>query len=219
MENLKKIFNTLLDFIYKKRCYFCNSNKECTKMCSQCYSELNFSDYNPNRTIHGVDIFTAGIYEKKLQKMIRGVKYHKQKDLAFFQAKFMWEYFMNISDKNNLPDKLQVIPTPLYKTREQKRGYNHMKLVAEEFCRLSGYILNNKLIKRIKETKPQYKLSRQERMKNLKNAFQVNKSELLDMPVLLLDDICTTGSTFESMIDELHENSINDIICLAAATP
>ena len=55
-------------------------------------------------------------------------------------------------------------------------------------------------------------------MENLSNAFEVDKSKLLDKPILLLDDICTTGSTFESMIQELNKNDIYNITCLATAT-
>ena len=56
------------------------------------------------------------------------------------------------------------------------------------------------LIKRIKDTKPQYKLTRKERLVNLAEAYEVYKSKDLGMPVLILDDICTTGTTFEEMI-------------------
>jgi predicted amidophosphoribosyltransferase len=94
-----------------------------------------------------------------------------------------------------------------------------MELVAEEFCKLSGFTANFELIKRIKDTKPQYKLSRKERMQNLFQAFEVDKSKLLDMPVLILDDICTTGSTFEEMINALKKKGINNIICIAASSP
>ena len=94
-----------------------------------------------------------------------------------------------------------------------------MELVAEEFCKLTGYVQNFELIKRIKDTKPQYKLSRQERMKNLNGAFEVNKDKDLCLPILLIDDICTTGSTFEEMITALKKEGITDIVCLASSNP
>ena len=53
-------------------------------------------------------------------------------------------------------------------------------------------------------------------MDNLKNAFEVLKTT--DKPILIIDDICTTGSTFESMIIELHKKEIYNITCLATAT-
>ncbi len=54
---------------------------------------MEFMDVNANRIINGVDIYCAGVYTKELQKLIRGVKYHRQKVLAYYQAKFMYEYF------------------------------------------------------------------------------------------------------------------------------
>ncbi len=210
-----KFFHSLLDLIYRKKCYFCGKSKESVKMCSECYQELNFSEVKPNRIINGVNIYSCGIYEKNLQKLIRGLKYHKQKGLAFYLAKFMNEYFEQI----NLEGKFQVVPVPLHKNRVKKRKYNHMEIVAEEYCRMSGNILNVNLIKRIKDTKPQYKLSRPERMKNLANAFVVEKENDLMLPVLIIDDICTTGTTFEEMINVLKANGINDIVCLASSSP
>lgn len=215
-----KIFNTLLDYIYRKKCYFCGKSKESVKMCSKCYEELCFSSTSPNRIILGTDIYVAGVYEKNLQKMIRGIKYHKQKELAYYQAKFMWEYFQELREIKNINKEFQVVPVPLYKTRQKQRGHNHMQLVAEEFCKLSGFEPNYELIKRTKSTKPQYKLSRTERLQNLSNAFHVDKTKLIKTKsVLILDDICTTGSTFEEMIKELKSNDITDLLCLATSSP
>ena len=94
-----------------------------------------------------------------------------------------------------------------------------MELVAKEFCYLTGYEYNCDLIKRIKDTKPQYKLTKKERAENLHGAFEVDKSKNLNKKVLIVDDICTTGSTFEEMINEFKRNEICDIICFATTTP
>lgn len=212
---MKKFFLSLLDLIYKKKCYFCSSLKSSLKMCSKCYDEMIYGNFFAQRIIDGINVYSCGIYEKTLQKLIRGLKYHNQKELAYYLAKFMYEYWIQLDDKR----KFQVIPTPLHENRIKKRKYNHMELVAEEFCALSGFSLNNDLIKRIKDTKPQYKLSRQERLKNLSEAFEVDITKNLNMPVLILDDICTTGSTFEEMIKTLKYNGITDIVCLAASSP
>lgn len=210
-----KRLTDLLDWIYKKKCYFCKSSKEAVKMCSKCYEEMDFLPVKPSRTVKGKKVYCAGIYSKNLQKLIRGLKYHNQRDLAFYLAQFMSEYFEKISDKKDY----EVIPVPIYPKREKKRKYNHMNLVGEEFCRITANTLNVDLIKRIKDTKPQYKLKRQERVQNLTDAFKVDKSKYNGKTLLLIDDICTTGSTFEEMINELEKNGINDIICLAATTP
>ena len=211
---MKNFLLSLLDWIYKKKCYFCGSSKESSRMCSKCYDTLEFTPFETDRTILNSKVYACSYYQGNMQKLIRGLKYHRQRELAFFQAKFMWEYLQNITEERNFI----VIPVPLAKERQKQRHYNHMELVAEDFCKLSGMKYNFDLIKRIKNTKPQYRLKRKERIENLKNAFIVNPSELPKSPILLIDDICTTGSTFESIILELNKNNIYNITCLATAT-
>jgi len=212
---MKDFLLGLLDWIYKKKCYFCKSTKECVKMCSDCFDKLEYLPVKINRIIEKKQIYCCGVYSKDLQKLIRGLKYHNQKDLAYFQAKFMYEYWQKITSENDF----QVVPVPLYTKRQKKRKYNHMILVAQEFCKLSGNSLNTELIQRVKDTKPQYSLSKKERIINLSGAFEIDNSKIVDAKILLIDDICTTGSTFEEMIKELKKHNITDIICLATATP
>ena len=66
-------------------------------MCSKCYETLEHLPVKVNRIIDGKKVYCAGIYEKNLQKLIRGLKYHKQRDLAFYLAKFMFEYWQKIT--------------------------------------------------------------------------------------------------------------------------
>lgn len=214
---MKKLLNSLLDLIYRKKCYFCGNSKYSAKMCPECFEKLEFSDFKTNRIIYGVDVYCAGVYTKELQKLIRGLKYHNQKDLAYYQAKFMYDYFLNL---DILQEKdFELVAVPLHKNRIKKRKYNHMELVCEEFNKLSGFECNFELIKRIKDTKPQYKLSRSQRLENLSKAFEVKKEAYKGKTVLIMDDICTTGSTFEEMIKELNNAGITDIVCFATSTP
>ena len=213
---MNKFFENLLDWIYKKKCYFCGSSKECVKMCSQCYDTLEHLPVEINRTFNGINIYCAGEYSKNLQKLIRGLKYHRQSDLAYYQAKFMYEYWQRLG----LEGDFQIIPVPIYPKRKKKRKYNHMDLVGEEFAKLTGYTLNTGLIKRIKDTRPQYNLKKSQRLVNLDKAFEVDKTRLIEgKRLLIIDDICTTGSTFEEMIRELNKAEIYDIVCFATTTP
>ena len=214
---MKKFLNSLLDLIYRKKCYFCGNSKYSLKMCPKCYEKLEFYEFNANRIINSIDIFCAGYYTKELQKLIRGLKYHKQKDLAYYQAKFMYDYFSHIDIFKN--KEFEIVAVPLHPNRIKQRKYNHMELVCEEFSKLSGYECSFNLIKRIKDTKAQYKLNYNERLKNLSNAFEVNKEFYKNKTILIIDDICTTGSTFEEMIKELNNNGITDIVCFATSTP
>ena len=212
---MQKFFENLLDWIYKKKCYFCKSSKEAVKMCSKCYEQMEFLPVKINRIINGKPVYCAGVYSKNLQKLIRGLKYHKQKELGYYLAKFMAGYF----EKIGFEREFEVVPVPIFPQKEKARKYNHMNITGEELCRLTSNTLNTELIKRIKDTKPQYKLNRSQRLENLKNAFKVDKEFYKGKTVLIIDDICTTGSTFEAMIKELEKNGITDIICFSATTP
>lgn len=213
---MNNFIENLLDWIYKKKCYFCRSSKQSVKMCSDCYNTLEHLPVEINRTFNGINIYCAGEYSKNLQKMIRGLKYHRQSDLAYYQAKFMYEYW----EKLHIDGDFQIVPVPIYPKRKKKRKYNHMDLVGDELSKLTGYRLNTDLIKRIKDTKPQYNLKKSQRLANLDKAFEVDKSKFIDgKRILLIDDICTTGSTFEEMIRELNSNKIYDIVCFATTTP
>lgn len=207
----------LLDWIYKKKCYFCGHSEESVKMCSKCFNNLEFLPLGVNRICNGVNVYCAGEYSKDLQKLIRGLKYHNQKELAYYQAKFMWQYWQDLG----LDGNFQIIPVPIYYKRLKKRKYNHMELVANEFANFSNrYSVNTNLIKRIKDTKPQYNLKKVQRIENLSNAFEISLQHYdPTKKLLLMDDICTTGSTFEEMIKTLNKENIYDIICFATTTP
>ena len=213
---MKDFLIGLLDWIYKKKCYFCGRSYESAKMCSKCFDNLDFLSVDVNRRVLKTDIYCAGVYSKNLQKLIRGLKYHRQKELAYYLAKFMWQYWQKL----DLEGDFQIVPVPIFPKRKKQRKYNHMELVATEFAKMSGYEVNFACIKRVKDTKPQYKLNKSQRMMNLSNAFEVCADKILpDKKLLIIDDICTTGSTFEEMIKAFNANGICDIVCFAATTP
>ena len=126
----------------------------------------------------------------------------------------MYEYFSKIFDKK---ENFLIIPVPMHKKRFKQRKYNHMDLVADELSKLTGWKVNTKLIQRIKETKPQYKLNTKEREENLKNAFKVTKENYNGEKLLLIDDILTTGSTLTEIIKTLNKEGITNIVGLTTS--
>ena len=53
---MKKILDSILDLIYRKKCYFCGSSKYSVKMCDKCYEKLEFTDFKADRIINGEDM-------------------------------------------------------------------------------------------------------------------------------------------------------------------
>lgn len=209
------ILKKLLDFIYDTKCYFCSSAQEDTILCSKCYNSIDFFNILPVFSIENSKVYAVTYYKDVIQKLIRAVKYHNKKELAVHQAKIMYQYWQ---ETDNFEKKYTVIPVPMFFSKARKRKYNHMDLVCEEFCSLTGYKFDNKSIIRSRETAPQYKLSKKEREKNLKDAFCLKNSDINE-PILLMDDISTTGTTLSEIIKLLNEKNIYDITCFVTAIP
>ena len=85
----------------------------------------------------------------------------------------------------------------------------------------NGYKVNKNFIIRTKDTQKQYKLHKSERIKNIKNAFELNNENAPDKstPLLIIDDITSTGITLEEIIKLLKTNGYNNITALTLATP
>ncbi len=211
-----KLFAQLINWLYKKTCFICKKETENSSVCECCIKKLGLLENNLIRSIGDINVYSAGMYGGNLKQLIKGLKYKRKKDLATFLAVFMLKALYY--DDNQELD-YEIVPVPMFKKRKRQRGYNHMELIADEIRKVTGFPVNNNLIKRIKNTKPQYNLSKKERLKNLKNAFDVDITTFSGKKLLIIDDIYTTGSTIEEMIRQLKKHNIQDITVLVAATP
>jgi competence protein ComFC len=101
-----------------------------------------------------------------------------------------------------------IVPIPLHITRQRQRGYNQSALLAHELGSwLHRSVVENVLV-RIKPTIPQVGLSAAERQMNVRDAFQCQSGTLSGQRVLLVDDVCTTGSTLEAAAMSLRKEGV-----------
>ena len=103
------------------------------------------------------------------------------------------------------------------KKSEKKRGFNQCELIAKNI----GYHINipvSNCIKKIKNTKEQKTLTKEERIKNLRGVFKVSRiKDIKDKNVILIDDVMTTGATINECKDVLKKSGANKIIVLTIA--
>ncbi|MBR6163734.1 ComF family protein [bacterium] len=210
-----KFLEKLLNWIYVERCYFCGSSDEAKRLCSKCLGSVKILPLQPHSLINGCNVYSASMYDDIVKKLIKRVKYHHDIKLAQEQAKLMADYWL----KFNFTEKFVVLPVPQHKNRIRKRRGNHMDIVGKEFCDLLSYTLLPDFLVRIKDTKPQYKLSREEREENLKDAFSLFPEKLPDKssPILIIDDIKTTGTTLKEIISLLQKNGYTNIRAFTTA--
>lgn len=109
-----------------------------------------------------------------------------------------------------LPRETIVCYIPDVPAHRRQRGYDHMKRVAVLFAKRRGLDMQPLLRRRTFHS--QRGLSRDKRLVVQKDAF-VCPSLPLDRPVLLLDDIYTTGATLGAGVQALLSAGANEVYC------
>lgn len=154
----------------------------------------------------------ASFSHKELRMCIHEAKFHhNMRAIAYLGALLQTEL------KNF--DNHVIIPIPLSKKRLRERGHNQVTSVIRAACTDKNYdlLLTNVLI-RPKDTRPQTELTKDERMLNIKNAFEVVRPEkITGRNIVIIDDVVTTGATLHAAKSACEKHSPKTITLLALA--
>jgi ComF family protein len=156
------------------------------------------------RTSHQLDgLRSFAFHSGPLRHAIHQFKYQDLRSLAGPLGKLMSDGWFGLAPQNL--DLDVIVSVPLHPTRLRQRGFNQATLLARELgARLQLPVMEDVLI-RTRATAPQVELGAQERRANVHNAFRCTGTGLSDQRVLLVDDVCTTGSTLDSACMALRE--------------
>lgn len=99
-----------------------------------------------------------------------------------------------------------VVPVPLHWTRRWSRGYNQAEVIGKVIASALGVPLRTDIMKRLRRTRTQTKLSIEGKTANVHGAFGVRKGSDLNClsHILLVDDVFTTGATLHSCLFALR---------------
>lgn len=113
----------------------------------------------------------------------------------------------------DLPKNMVVTWVPSPKIRIRERCVDHGQVLARAIAKEAG-LPCEELLRRRGNDRPQAQLRRMQREKNLQNAFE--PACAIETPVLLVDDVMTTGTTARRCIAALREGGAKEIIVLTA---
>jgi ComF family protein len=140
-------------------------------------------------------LLACAIHSGPLREAIRQFKYEDLRALAAPLGQLMADGWRSLSAYEG---DLTIVPVPLHPARQRERGYNQAALLARELGRqLQRPVVEDTLV-RVKATVPQVGLGVHERRANVRDAFRCVNGALANRQVLLVDDVCTTGSTLEA---------------------
>lgn len=208
----------LLEIIFPRKCAFCNIiiNEDYT--CKKCKKKLEYMCTNYayeeiiNRKFENLiyAYFYIGIIREKLLEF----KFKNKK----FLYKFLSERLVNEIRKYCIQKFDYIIPVPISFKRYLERGYNQSYLIAKFISKE----LNKPLIKlgliKVKNNLKQSTLKIDERLQNVKGAYKVLNSKLINgKNILLVDDIYTTGTTVNECSKVLKASGANKIIVATIA--
>ena len=189
-----------VSYVSEPVCLKCGKPVESDEMeyCSDCSKKKHIYDQ------------ACAVYEysRSIKDSIYRFKYHNKREYARIYAK-------QIKDKCGgmisawSPDVL--IPVPIHSSRLKERGFNQAQLIAEELEHLTGILTDCESLVRVVKTVPMKELDNVQRVKNLQNAFQADKKVVRYKKVLIVDDIYTTGATFDACAAALKQAGVQKV--------
>ena len=142
--------------------------------------------------------FTA---EGLLQHLLHGLKYDSKKYIGTYLGKQLAYDLLQINWQHGID---AIVPVPLHPDKEAVRGYNQSQLLADGMAGLFNIPVIANVLQRVKNTASQTQKSREERIENMQEAFNVAQPEKIQgKHLLLIDDVLTTGATLEACANAL----------------
>ena len=211
--------NLNLDNAYFKN-YFKASQTICNYCLAKAYPDKVFLTTYDLIDDHVLTVLSATQYKGHAKWLIYQLKYLKDSLIAIDLAVFLLKAWLGlkpiISNEIRL-DNYLIVPVPLHPKRLKERGYNQASKLGQNLSRLTNIPFNSKAIIKIKPTKSQQGLSREDRLINLNGAFIGKKEIVKDKTILLIDDVITTGSTLKACSQALYKAGAKSVYGLTPA--
>ncbi len=221
---------SFLDFIFPKKCVNCKKFGDF--LCADCFSKIKYNESflcplclkgSINSFTHPVckgkysidGVISAVVYGQVTKNMIRQFKYKPYvSKLAQVISEIMNEVLSENESLYNFIEEYKpvIVPVPLSVKRLRERGYNHAEILASYVAKYFNLIITNKLLVRIKDTKPQYKLNKEARIKNLEGAFDIGKNQKVPKSVVIIDDVATTYATLKEAAKILKKSGVSNVL-------
>jgi len=222
LTHIQKSGQSLLDLLFPPRCVNCQAND--SWLCQNCLRQIVYisppvcqrcgtpvasgvaicrqCQHNPLQYIDGIR--SACYFEDNpIRPAIHLLKYRNHKAVASILATILAEAYRRFQLTVDV-----IMPVPLHSSRLRERGYNQSELLAKALSFLLDLPITSRALQRTRYTKSQMTLGFDERHQNVAEAFACESFAGTGQTVLLIDDVCTTGSTLDACADALKKKGV-----------
>jgi len=202
-----QIWKNLLNLFLQSNCPLCQRPAS-QEFCEYCHKQLHkcrLTDSNCDKD--DVSVIAWGAYGGAIKRAIAAMKYDNHPEIARPLGEWLGEVWLQ---NHGTEDSFVVVPIPMHPEKEKQRGFNQAALIAKSFCQTTGLKLKLNGLQRVRKTEALFGLSPTERKETLTEAFDIGKDfrKHPNLPVILVDDIYTTGATVKSAMETLNESKI-----------
>lgn len=231
----------LLDLLFPIHCIGCRTlSNRYPYLCKHCFASLSVHrasecigckqpsllGYTCNlcQADNAVDqlVIIAPYNQPILEKLVTLYKYHFIPSLVsslFALTKKYLHQMFNRQRMNILRDNPLLVPVPLSRRRMNWRGFNQAELLAEQLSKTFQISMASEALSRIRHTTPQVQAKdRAIRLENLARAFYCpTPNEVQGRNIILIDDVCTTGTTLNECAKVLKSAGAHRVTALVIA--
>ena len=213
MSKVRWFFGALYDFVFPPLpvCRYCGQRKtDLASECETCKAEWEALKVKGKQK----KPYACFYYDGVVKKVIWQYKYSRYEDLADMMAEQIAKMLKAQKVKADY-----VSYVPLHKSKRKKRGFDQTARLAQGVAAELN-VEPVTMLRRVRRTKTQAKLTAENRKQNVKNAFVSDISTKPDKKsvIILLDDVYTTGATMAAAVEALKTAGYKNIIPAAFAT-
>jgi ComF family protein len=157
-----------------------------------------------------------------LQRIIKTYKYRYIHELSQPLSRILNQYITFLLQKKSyriFSDNPIIVPVPLHSYRFNWRGFNQAETLATSLASTYQMISPPRVLVKKRYTNPQAQAeNREARLAATEDLFACERPHIIEgRPVLLVDDVCTSGATLNACAKILKQHGAKNVYALVVA--